>query len=200
MGLAAEARVARALADRLGARIEIGGGQTAGAHAAALRLSALGAGALISFGLAGGLDPTLAAGALIVPETVLLDGTRIPTDWALRQLLGGGTGHVLLAGETVMASADQKRRAFAHTGAAAIDLETAGVIRAGLPFAVLRAVCDPAGRDLPPAALLALDSAGAIGIGRVLASVFADPGQMAELIGLGRDAARARRALSRFGR
>jgi adenosylhomocysteine nucleosidase len=80
-----------------------------------------------------------------------------------------------------------------------VDLESGAVARValahGLPFAVLRAVADPAERNLPPAALLALDGAGRIGILRVLGSVFGNPGQILGLLALARDAAAARRAL-----
>jgi adenosylhomocysteine nucleosidase len=64
-----------------------------------------------------------------------------------------------------------------------------------LPFAVLRAVADPAERDLPPAALLALDGGGRISFLRVLGSVIRNPGQVPGLLALAGDAAAARRAL-----
>jgi adenosylhomocysteine nucleosidase len=71
----------------------------------------------------------------------------------------------------------------------------AACARHGLPFAVLRAVCDPAGRSLPPAALAALDNAGRIGFLNVTASVILHPGQIPALLALARDAARARKTL-----
>jgi adenosylhomocysteine nucleosidase len=49
---------------------------------------------------------------------------------------------------------------------------------------------------LPPAALIALDAAGAIGAGQVLASVLAWPGQIPALLRLASDAARARKSLA----
>jgi adenosylhomocysteine nucleosidase len=62
----------------------------------------------------------------------------------------------------------------------------------------VRAVCDPADRDLPPAALAALNSAGVIGLGRVLASLLRAPRQLPLLLGLARDASAARRTLADF--
>ena len=192
-GLAAEARLARPLG-----RVEIGGGWPAGAEAAAERLVAGGAGALLSFGLAGGLNPALAAGAVVVPAAVLAGGRRFSTDATLAARFGAIAG-LLLAGETVLATLADKQAAFRETGALAVDLESGAVARVAarhrLPFAVLRVVCDPAGRALPPAALAALDSQGAIGAWRVLASVLAHPRQIAALLALAGDAARARRAL-----
>jgi adenosylhomocysteine nucleosidase len=194
-GLAAEGRIAR----RLGA-VEIGGGLPAGARDAAERLVASGATALISFGLCGGLDPALRPGAILVPETVLDDGTLYGSDSRLTAALGGAAG-VMLAFATVVAAAETKALLWRETGAVGVDLESGAVARVaaqhGLPFAVLRAVCDPAELSLPPAALAALDARGAIAITRVLASLAARPGQIPALLALARDAAAARSALIR---
>jgi adenosylhomocysteine nucleosidase len=193
-GLAAEARVARPLG-----LMRAGGGLPEGAEAAAEWLVAQKVDALLSFGLAGGLDPALRPGDIVVPQSVREGDHTYPTDPALsaRFARPGGT---LLAGTAIVAAAEDKARLFAATGALAIDLESGAVARVaarhGLPFAVLRAICDPAGRSLPPAALAALDAAGAIGIWRVLASVARHPGQVPPLIALGRDAATARAALA----
>lgn len=117
----------------------------------------------------------------------------------LSRALGGATPHLLLAHTAVVATAAAKRDLHDRTGAHAVDLESGAVARAaaaaGIPFAVLRAVCDPAERDLPPAALAALDQRGAIGLLRVIGSVLAHPTQLPGLLALARDAAAARRAL-----
>jgi adenosylhomocysteine nucleosidase len=191
VGLAAEARIAR----RLGL-VAIGGGMPDGAQVAAETLIAKGVRGLVSFGLAGGLDPVLRPGDIIIPDSVRVGDT----EFATADLVGPTSG-VLLAGSAIAATRAAKKILFATTGAAAIDLESGAVARVAqrhnLPFAVLRAICDPAERDLPPAALAALDASGAIGIWRVLASIARAPGQLPDLIALARDAARARRALLR---
>lgn len=195
VGLAAEARIVA----RWGWPVRAGGGTPEGALAAALALVADGATGLISFGLAGGLDPALRPGAVVMPRTVLDKDGTFRTDPALAAPFGGLTDHALLAGQRIAASAADKRALFAATGACAIDLESGGVAEAAkqcnVPFAVVRAICDPAERDLPPAALMALDAAGVIGISRVLRSVAMRPGQVPALLALARDAALARRAL-----
>lgn len=197
VGLHAEARLAR----RFGVSVVIGGGTAAGAKVAARRAVAEGATALVSFGLAGGLEPGLGPGALVVPAAVLCDGALFAADPALMELLGGATSHRVLAIEKVAADAESKRRLWQATGAAAVDLESGAVARIaaahGLPFAVLRAICDPAERDLPPAALVALDARGAIGLTRVAGSLIAWPGQVPALLRLAADAAAARRSLAR---
>lgn len=197
VGLAAEARIAR----RFGGRVAIGGGTSDGARRAARGLTESGAAALLSFGLAGGLDPALRSGDVLVPRGVLVGGRRFDTDPALCRLLGGATPHALLGGERIVAGRAEKQGLWRTTGCAAVDLESAAVAEVAsdkkLPFAVLRAVCDPADRAVPPAALAALDAGGAVAVGRVLVSLGREPGQLAALFALARDAARARHALLR---
>jgi adenosylhomocysteine nucleosidase len=195
VGLAAEACIAL----RLGWPVAIGGATSAGAEHAAQRLMDAGFAALVSFGLAGGLDPSLRPGALVVPAAVIARGERYATDRDLSQRLGEATEQVMLGADTVVASAVEKRRLHNETHAVAMDMESGAVARVaaahGKPFAVLRAICDPVDRDLPPAALLTLDEGGVIGIGRLLASVAVRPGQVPALLRLAAHAAAARRAL-----
>lgn len=195
VGLTAEARVARAL----GWPIAVGGGTYLGAVAAAERAIREGARALVSFGLAGGLDPALHPGTLLLPTEVLTDDRRIATDTSLRVRLGSGIAAPLLGARTIAATAAAKHVLFTTTGAAALDLESGAVALVAqahnLPFAALRAVCDPADRDLPQAALIALNQHGAIGISRVVASILAQPRQLPALLCLARDAQAARQSL-----
>ncbi|HKM64762.1 MAG TPA: hypothetical protein VJY39_19970 [Acidisphaera sp.] len=175
----------------------------AGARRAAEGLVRSGVDALVSFGLAGGLDPALAPGALVIPEAVrLATGETLPADPALIARFGGPTHKLMLAAEAPVADAADKTVLFAHTGAVAVDLESGAVAEVarsrGLPWAVVRVVCDPAGRDLPRAALAALDpSGGGIAGMRVLAWVLRRPGQVPALLRLARDAAAAQRTLAR---
>ena len=195
VGLAAEARLWRGRKVMVGA----GGGTPAGAAAAAARLVAAGAEALISFGLCGGLDPALTAGAVLVPPAVLEGGRVFDCEDALLAWLGGATAGVLLAGDDIAATVAAKAKLFAATGAVAVDLESGAVAQAaaaaGLPYAVLRAVSDPADKDLPPAALVALDARGRVRPGRLAGSLLRGPGQLPALLALARDTGRARKAL-----
>lgn len=177
----------------------MGGGQAEGAAAAAQRLAESGVSGLVSFGLAGGLDPALVPGTVLVPTAVLLDSERWDADGALSRRLGGAAQETLYGGGAVVATVAAKAALFARTGAVAVDLESAAVARAarrhGLPFAALRAVCDGAGRDLPRAALAGLDGAGRIAGWRVAWAAASRPWEIADLVRLGGDAARARHAL-----
>jgi adenosylhomocysteine nucleosidase len=196
-GLTAEATIAR----RLGVPVQAGGGTPWGAEQAAERLVANGATALISFGLAGGLDADFRAGDVIVPIAVVEAGRIRPTNAALSEQLGGWSGGMLHAGSEIAVSAEDKAALARTTLCGSIDLESGAVARVaerhGIPFAVLRAICDPAVRDLPPAALAALNEKGAIAAGRVALSILRNPLQIPGLIVLGRDAGRARQALIR---
>jgi adenosylhomocysteine nucleosidase len=198
VGLEAEARVARLF----GCKVAVGGGGASGAARAAAALVADGVTGLVSFGLAGGLAPGLAAGSIVVPERVMdAAGTVWPVSHALATRFGVPRG-VLLGVPDIVATATAKAMLFRQTGALAADIESGAVAAAagtmpdgGLGFAVLRVVCDPADIDLPPAALTALDAAGQIRPLALLRSLASHPRQIAALIALGRDAATARRAL-----
>ena len=196
-GLVAEARWLR----NRGFLVGVGGGTPAGAADAAAALLDRGVPALISFGLAGGLDPRLLPGDLLVPASIVTDSHRWPCDPALLHWLGGPTVPALAAQDAIVATAAAKAALFAAAGASAVDLESGAVAALaavrGVPFAALRAVADPAARDLPPAALLALDASGRVELGGVLASLLAHPGQLPALLVLARDAQRARSTLRR---
>jgi adenosylhomocysteine nucleosidase len=195
-GLRAEARLALPLGPA-----EAGGGLPAGATAAAERLVAGGASALVSFGVCGGLDPAVRPGALVVPRSVLWAGGCYAADPELAAALGGWSAETLLAEGAAAADPQAKQHLFETTKAAVIDLESGAVAavaeRAGVPFAVLRAVCDPADTGLPPAALAALDADGRVSVWSVGKSILRQPGQVPALIALGRAAGTARAALVR---
>ncbi len=197
VGLVAEARIARRLPGNV--EVAVAGGTPEGARRAAERLLARGADGLVSFGVAAGLAPGLDAGTILVPRTVVADRSVFRTDPRLSDALGGATPHDLLHSERTVSGVDEKRMLYEIHGCAALDMESGVVARAALaearPFAVLRAVCDPAGHALPPAALIALGPGGGIAIGRVAGSLLRRPSQLGALWALARDAAAARNAL-----
>ncbi|MBN9510823.1 MAG: hypothetical protein J0I21_17155 [Alphaproteobacteria bacterium] len=193
-GLAAEARIAAPLG-----HARAGGGTGAGAEAVAEAIVREGVSALVSFGLCGGLDPALRPGAIVIAQRVLSDGESFAADAGWSRMLGGTTATLLAAESGVVTSAAAKAALFARTGAAAVDLESGAVARVaarhGLPFAVLRAVCDPAAMTLPRLALDALDADGRIHAGRVAWALLRAPGDLPRLAHLARAAVLARAAL-----
>jgi hypothetical protein len=160
---------------------------------------------LVSFGIAGALKPGLRAGDIILSTEVVDDDRRWLTSDGIRPRIaelaaeiGAIEGPVLGARLAVATKAD-KRRAWRETGAIAVDLESVVVARAaaalGIPFVVLRAIADPAVRELPPAALVPLNGDGRPALGQVLASVLTRPRQLPTLLTVAREARQALQAL-----
>ena len=203
-GLADEIRIIQRLPGNVLSGVS--GARAAQAEARAAELVAGGAQALVSFGLAGGLDPALRAGDLVVSADVTAaDGAiRGDVDWAERVRAGltsdlPHAGSVL--GETsVMSSPATKAQAFARTGALAVDMESMAVARtanaAGLPFIVVRAIADTAAHSVPDYAAAAIGADGRTRIGAVLRGVVANPARLAMLWTLA-TASRAAYATSR---
>jgi adenosylhomocysteine nucleosidase len=198
-GLRAEAAITR----RCTRLVACTGGRSLEAEGKAALLLERGATALMSFGIAGGLAPELANGAIVVATGVVVRNATIATDaaWSARLLgaLSGAIAGPVLGGDRIIGSARQKADLFRRIGTLAVDLESGGVARiaasAGIPLAVVRAIADPATRDLPPAALLGLDRFGNIDLGAVLGSLWREPGQLPQLLGVARDTRTALAAL-----
>lgn len=165
-------------------------------RALAEQLVARGATAIASFGLAGGLDPELSPGALLLPEHVMgPDGAVYGTDPAWRRrleaMVGAEQGGVLLGNATIVSSPREKARLYRETGAAAVDMEShlAGwaAAQAKLPFLVVRAVADPAGRAIPRAAMAAFDAEGRTLVLPVIGALTKRPGELPGLLRLAAD-------------
>lgn len=194
-GLQAEAR----WLSRAGFMVQVGGGTPEGARVMAQKLVDEGAKALLSFGLAGGLQPGLPPGTLLVPRCVLTSTKFYDCDPALMSFLGSACPLPLLAGQTIAVTGAEKSALFERYKTASIDLESGSVAEVAaqnaLPFAVLRAVADPAERTLPPAALVALKDDGSLDSWSLICSILRQPQQIPALIKIGQDAKAARRNL-----
>ncbi len=196
-GLAAEAKL---LAD-FNVLVCAAGTGVGESDAAALKLINCGATALVSFGFAGGLDPILRPGSLVIPNHVTDGAVLYRCDEALVERFGGSTVDLLTGAGEIAATICTKAVLYRTTGAAAVDMESVAVARValanGVPFAVMRAVSDPADRDLPPASLVAIDQLGRLMLVQVLASLLRQPAQLVDLVRLASNAAAARRTLSK---
>ncbi len=183
------------------------------ARAAAARLVAEGAEVLMSFGLCGGLDPVLRAGDLLLAEAVIVAPDRaLETSAPRRAVLEGRlteaglrvVGGVLLGQARTVASAEEKSALFAASGARAVDTESHGVARAaeaaGVPFLVVRAVADPAERNLPRAALKAVGPDGRLRIPSVLTTMYLRPWEGPAMIRLAYETRLALDTLERIAR
>lgn len=172
-------------------------------------LIASGADRLISFGVAGGLDPRLAPGDLIIADEVLgPDGTFYPTDRAWRNTVVGEikgkapyvVGRVAGVDRPLLSAAD-KSDFREKTLAVAIDMESHHVAlaaaTAGLPMLAVRAIADPASQSIPEGALAGLDPDGRTRALPVLRALLRRPGDLPALLALARD---SRKALIVLGR
>jgi hopanoid-associated phosphorylase len=162
---------------------------------------------VISFGVAGGLDPALKSGDVVVATEVLagdgrwLAGLALNDELVARLALGrrrvvrGGLAGV----EQVIAARAGKAALWSETGAAAVDMEShiaaAYAAEAGLPFAALRVISDPASRALPAIAMSAIKPNGDIDLGKVLRGVARNPLSLRALVSTGIDFNRALRSL-----
>ena len=144
----------------LGDRLRVAGpGPERAAHAAH-GLVDDGAEALMSWGVAAGLAPGMAAGQLLLPERVVsADGHHLAVDttWHTRaltdtQALAPQPG-CLAETPSLLAQPADKAALHARTGALAGDMESAAVVRVAhtcrLPVLVVRVVLDPASATVP---------------------------------------------------
>ena len=169
-----------------GMLLTVSGIGQAAAAAASRRLIDAGAGALVSWGLAGGLAPSLKAGVVCLPEQVIgPDGTHYPTagEWretlsllmAARRRVARGN---LLTSATPLASTAAKAAAHRDTGAVAVDMESSAVAKTarnhGLPFIAVRAIVDTAADEVPRAVSAASES-GQVRIGRLFLGLMRSP-------------------------
>lgn len=193
------------------ASVACSGASAARAEAAARRLAADGCRALASIGTAGGLDPALRPGTVIVCDGVCPpDGGEIALPdggWTDRLAAGLEAGGIavrrgcLLGAARPLFDPAEKARAFADTGALAVDMETLAVARvageAGLPWAALRVVADPAGSALPQAAARAIRPDGTVDPIRLIWGLTCHPSQIGGFLALGRFGRKALGALRR---
>ena len=214
-GLAFEAATLARAARRAGVpdrvRVLCAGPGPARAAAAARQLVAGGVDLVLSAGLAGALDPALAAGDAILAETVIAaDGRRYDADGAAlaaaaHALAGAGsvrTGRLAGADAPVTSSA-AKRRLHEESGARAVDMEShavaAAAAEAGLPFLALRVVADPASQAIPPAALAGMRADGTVRPWPLVRAMLTRPTLWAGMLRLGRQSRVARRRLGALG-
>jgi adenosylhomocysteine nucleosidase len=203
-GLLAEARIASGA----GVRALVGGGNAARLAAEIDRGIGDGGGGLLSFGMAGGLEPGLVSGAIIVGGVVISGSERFTTHagWArhLRAMLPNSVERPVTGIDAPVAGVCAKARLRVASGAAAADMEShiaaRASARAGLPLAVLRVIADPAERALPEAALAGLGDDGRPELWAVLRSLARDPLQVRGLVRVAADARRAMNTLTRCKR
>jgi hopanoid-associated phosphorylase len=178
-------------------------------RAISMALSKGGFTGVISFGTAGGLSPELQPGSLVIASRVTGPFGEAATDAAWSAHLFDALTATPLAGRTVRAKmacvasplTDEQEKAglYRSSGAVAVDMEShiAAAIAAarGVPFAVCRAIVDPAWRSLPRAATAGLRDDGTTTILPILRELMREPSQLGALLKLAGDARTAKIAL-----
>ena len=163
--------------------VAVPGGGDATYLAAELDRLAPQAEAIVSWGLAGALQPGLAIGDWVIGTGV---GGAVEhdcdADWQDRvaaALPGAHRGRVHADGDLAGAA---RKRSLGGSGALAVDMEShiAGRMAAahGLPFLILRVVSDGIDDALPPAVQVAMGPRGRTAYVRLLASLARHPGQV----------------------
>jgi adenosylhomocysteine nucleosidase len=162
---------------------------------------------VISFGVAGGLDPSLKTGDVVVATEVMAGDTRWLAGLSLTEAqiasIALGRRRVvrgLLAGvEELVAASACKAALHSETGAAAVDMVShiaaAYAAEVGIPFAALRVISDPAHRALPVVARRAIKPNGDLDLRQIVGSVVRNPRTLRALVSTGIDFNRALRSL-----
>jgi len=164
-GLEAEAVIARQFLSR----VSVSGGRPEKAAAGAKTLLAQDVSGLVSFGIAGGLNPGLKTGDLIIADQVILpggDSIKSDSDWvaSLAKALPRAHLGAIAGADHIIARVDDKARLNQATGALAVDMESHVAARTALqankPFIALRVIADPADFALPEMTAYGLDENG----------------------------------------
>lgn len=191
------------------ALVELSGVGDARAENAANQLVERGATALVSWGVAGGLDPDLRPGTVVLPDAVIgADGSshRVDLEWRDR-LLERVRGRVvtstspLVHTTSVITTAAEKRLLYERVGAGAVDMESAAVARVAfanhIPWVAVRVVIDIADQELPEAIWTATGADGRLRVGSV-GGLLLHPGLWRPMISLARAGAAASRSMRRL--
>ncbi len=160
---------------------------------------------IISFGIAGGLAPNLKPGDVIVGNAVITqsDTIRTSTTWSKSLLNSVPDAHHLpiYGAHAPVLSAAGKQALWRDTGAVAVDMESRDVAEAadeaGLPYAVLRVILDPAHRSIPPSALAGARDDGSIDAKAIVKSLLRRPRDLNGLVRLAGESRKANLALLR---
>jgi adenosylhomocysteine nucleosidase len=176
------------------------------AEKAAAELLEEGCAALLSFGIAGGLDYRLRPGSLVLAEAVVTERDEcFATDpaWRGRLHACARSGSVclgrLLGSDRPLLSTSAKQEVASRLAAVAVDMESQAIGRmarqAGVPFMAVRAVADPAERGIPEWLAGAIDMRGKPRLSVVAKGALAHPRDVRRLLTLARDQRAALQAL-----
>jgi adenosylhomocysteine nucleosidase len=184
----------------------VGGVGAARAHAAARLLVMQGASALMSWGVAAALIPGLESGSLLLPGSVVgSDGVVLPVDSAWHESLRDDASldvRPLAEASSMLTTRAQKLALGDAAQAVAADMESAAVGRvarqAGIPFLIVRAVCDDCETAVPSWLMHCMDARGKVDRGKFFGELLRHPHHAIGLARIGCGFASAQGSLERF--
>jgi adenosylhomocysteine nucleosidase len=163
---------------------------------------------ILSAGVCGGLDPKLASGTVVVPESVLSpSGERLnvtPSRYAAALSVGAGqvaTG-CLVTSREIVSTPKEKSELHAKTGAVAVDMESSLILSAaataGCVSLVIRGVSDDANQTLLPELIALVTPEGRVRRARAVALALTQPATIPHALAFQRHTRRALRAVARL--
>jgi adenosylhomocysteine nucleosidase len=165
---------------------------------------------IVSFGVAGGLDPSLAAGQLLLPSAIITsDNAMVETDGAWRRaviaaLPSPPPSTVHFGVDRPVTKPQEKARLLKEYGTHAVDMESHVIAHyaksRGLPCLIVRAVADTADDTIPDAALAGVDDHGTIVPLQVVRRLVPHPTQLPSLMRLAKDSKAAMQTLKEIPR
>lgn len=149
-----------------------------------------GATRLMSFGIAGALEPGLPIGSMIIGTYVqsVAGKWMCDSNWIndlIRKLPRAHSGGVW-GSEFLVPTAKDKRALYEKSRCLIVDMESQCMAEIAatfkLPIAVIRTVCDSSSMDVPPLVMDAIADDGSINIAKALGSIIRNPTQIPALV------------------
>lgn len=200
-GLESEAVIARRI---VGAEVVCAAARPQKARALARELVKKGATRLMSFGIAGALEPDLPIGSMVVgTQVVSVDSSwACDSDWVnqLSQKLPQAHCGGVWGSEFLVPTAQEKRALYEKSRCLIVDMESQCAAQiaaeAQIPLAVVRVICDSSDMDVPPLVMDAIKEDGSVSVPQALLSLLRHPAQIPDLIHVGRGTGKALKGLA----
>lgn len=157
---------------------------------------------LVSFGVAGGLDPSLKPGDLVLPQSILKEAEapiETHNEWlsSLLQDENPASTGPLISSPVPVTTVEAKAALARNHGAIAVDMESYAIaevaLRADVPFIAIRVIVDGADMAIPEIALAGTPFA-------VMKKAVKKPGDIPALLRLGSHMNKATKTLSSVAR
>jgi adenosylhomocysteine nucleosidase len=204
-GIEAEAKIARKIK---GADVACAGARPQKARWLARELIQRGATKLLSLGIAGGLEPGLPVGAMIIGSQVISADSKWTCDpaWVSVLMRTFPEAHCgpIWGSETIVATAREKRAVYEKSRCLAVDMESQCAAQiaaeAGVPLGVVRVVCDSADVEVPSVVMAVIAEDGSIDARKALWHLARHPPQIPSLIVIMNGTGRAVKVLKNAAR